>query len=145
MRLVVSSSYPYLNVMKIFALRLNPNQDLKTELKKFTLENNVRAGFILTTVGSLKKARLRLANQKQSTSFVENFEIISLGGTLCQDGLHLHIALADSKGNTIGGHLEEGCIVYTTAEIVLGESKTYTFTRVFDSDTGFNELEIIGD
>ena len=145
MRLVVSSSYPYLNVMKIFALRLNPNQDLKTELKKFTLENNVRAGFILTTVGSLKKARLRLANQKQSTSFVENFEIISLGGTLCQDGLHLHIALADSKGNTIGGHLEEGCIIYTTAEIVLGESKTHTFTRVLDSDTGFNELEIIGD
>jgi len=33
----------------------------------------------------------------------------------------------------------------TLAEIVLGESKTHTFTRVLDSDTGFNELEIIGD
>jgi len=129
--------------MKIFALRLKPNQDLKTELKKFTLENNIQAGFVLTAVGSLKKARLRLANQKQSTSFVENFEIIFLGGTLCQDGVHLHIALADSKGNTLGGHLEEGCMVYTTAEIVLGESNVHTFTRVFDPDTGFNELEIL--
>ena len=129
--------------MKIFALRLKPNQDLKIELKKFTLENKVRAGFILTTVGSLKKARLRLANQPQSTSFVEHFEIISLVGTLCQDGVHLHIGLADSTGHTIGGHLEEGCVVYTTAEIVLGESNTYTFRRVFDPNTGFNELEFI--
>jgi uncharacterized protein len=132
-----------LNPMKIFALRLKPNQDLKTELKKFVVENNIQAGFILTAVGSLKKARLRFANQKQSTSFVENFEIVSLVGTLSQDGMHLHVALADSKGNTIGGHLEGGCMVYTTAEIVLGESNTYTFARVFDSDTGFNELEIL--
>jgi uncharacterized protein len=129
--------------MKIFALRLKPNQDLKAELKKFVVENNIQAGFILTAVGSLKKARLRLANQNQSTSFVENFEIVSLVGTLGQDGMHLHVALADSKGNTMGGHLEDGCIVYTTAEIVLGESNTYTFKRVFDPDTGFNELEIL--
>jgi predicted DNA-binding protein with PD1-like motif len=130
-------------MMKIFALRLKPNQDLKSELKKFTSENKVQAGFILTTVGSLKKAQLRLANQKQSTSFVENFEIISLVGTLCQDGVHLHIALADSKGHTIGGHLEEGCVVYTTAEIMLGESNMHRFTRVFDPETGFHELEIL--
>jgi uncharacterized protein len=129
--------------MKTFALRLKPNQDLKAELKKFVVENNIQAGFILTAVGSLKKARLRLANQKQSISLVENFEIVSLVGTLCQDGVHLHVALADSKGNTMGGHLEEGCMVYTTAEIVLGESNTYTFTRVLDPDTGFNELEIL--
>jgi uncharacterized protein len=129
--------------MKIFALRLKPNQDLKAELKKFVVENKIQAGFILTAVGSLKKARVRLANQKQSTVFAENFEIVSLGGTLCQDGVHLHIALADAKGNTIGGHLEEGCMVYTTAEVVLGESNTYSFARVFDPDTGFNELEIL--
>jgi uncharacterized protein len=129
--------------MKIFALRLKPNQDLKAELKKFVVENNIQAGFILTAVGSLKKAQLRLANQKQNTSFAENFEIVSLVGTLCQGGVHLHIALADSKGNTMGGHLEDGCMVYTTAEIVLGESNTYTFTRVFDPNTGFNELEIL--
>ncbi len=129
-------------VMKIFALRLNPNQDLKFELKKFTAENDLRAGFILTTVGSLKKAEVRLANEKESTSFEENFEIISLVGTLCREGLHLHIGLANAKGTVIGGHVEEGCIVYTTAEIVIGESTNHTFCRVLDPETGFYELEI---
>jgi uncharacterized protein len=129
-------------VMKIFALRLKPNQDLKVELKKFTVENDLRAGFILTTVGSLKKAELRLANQKERTSFNENFEITSLVGTLCRDGLHLHMSLANTKGKVIGGHVEEGCIVYTTAEIVLGESTNHTFSRVLDPETGFYELEI---
>lgn len=128
--------------MKIFALRLKPNQDLKVELKKFTVENDLRAGFILTTVGSLNKAELRLANQKEHKSFNENFEIISLVGTLCRDGLHLHIGLANAKGQVIGGHVEEGCIVYTTAEIVLGESTNYIFSRVLDPETGFDELEI---
>lgn len=128
--------------MKIFAFRLKPNQDLKVELKKFTVENDLHAGFILTTVGSLKKAELRLANQKESTSFEENFEIISLVGTLCRDGLHLHIGLANAKGNMIGGHVEEGCIVYTTAEIVLGESTNHTFSRVLDPKTDFYELEM---
>jgi predicted DNA-binding protein with PD1-like motif len=128
--------------MRIFALRIKPNQDLKVELKKFTVENDLRAGFILTTVGSLKKAELRLANQKESKSFNENFEIISLVGTLCRDGLHLHIGLANAKGQVIGGHVEEGCIVYTTAEIVLGESTNHTFSRVLDPETDFYELEM---
>ena len=29
---------------------------------------------------------------------------------------HLHIAVADSAGNVVGGHLMDGCFIYTTAE-----------------------------
>ena len=42
--------------LKIFALRLKPGQDLRTELEKFTKERNIKAGFMMTAVGSLKKA-----------------------------------------------------------------------------------------
>lgn len=128
--------------MKIHALRLNPNKDLKEEIIKFSKENNIQAGFILTCVGSLKHAKLRMANELITTEFPEKFEIVSLVGTLSQDDVHLHISLADKDGKTIGGHLKEGCLIYTTAELIIGESEDHIFTREHDDQTGFKELKI---
>lgn len=129
--------------MKIFALRLKPNMDLKESLRNFVSLNNIKSGFILTTVGSLKQARLRFADQSNSKVFKKKFEIVSLVGTLSTSGIHLHIALSDKEGRTIGGHLDDGCIIYTTAEIVIGESEEFTFIRDIDEQTGFKELKIL--
>jgi predicted DNA-binding protein with PD1-like motif len=41
-----------------------------------------------------------------------------------------------------GGHLMGGSIIYTTAEIILGESKKHRFTREKDMETGYHELRI---
>jgi len=102
--------------MKTFALRLHPDQDLKEELIRFTKENNIAAGFILSCVGSVKRATLRMADENIVRAFPKKFEIVSLVGTLSQDDVHIHISLSDEEGNVIGGHLKEGCPVYTTAE-----------------------------
>ncbi len=128
--------------MKIHAIRLKPYDDLKMELDKFTRSNKLTSGFIITCVGSLLEATIRLANQKVSRNLKDKFEIVSLVGTLSQDGLHLHIALSNSEGKMIGGHLEEGCFIYTTAEIVIGDSDQMRFTRVIDNQTGYDELVI---
>ena len=128
--------------MKIFALRLKPNQDLKDTLKNFVTSNNIEAGFILTTVGSLKQAILRFANQNDSKVLHDKFEIVSLVGTLSTHGIHLHISISDKDGKTIGGHLENGCLIYTTAEIVIGVSEDFIFVRTVDENTGYKELEI---
>lgn len=56
--------------------------------------------------------------------------------------LPLHIALADDRGKTIGGHLQTGCIIYTTAEIIIGRVPGYIFKRTPDTETGYLELEI---
>jgi len=128
--------------MKIFALRLKPNQDLKDSLKNFVTSNNIEAGFILTTVGSLKQATLRFANQNDSKVLQDKFEIVSLVGTLSTHGIHLHISISDKDGKTIGGHLEKGCLIYTTAEIVIGVSEDFIFVRTADENTGYKELEI---
>jgi predicted DNA-binding protein with PD1-like motif len=128
--------------VKTYALRLRPGQDLRIELERFAKRKGIRAGFIITAVGSLQKASLRLANQSNSTSFEDKFEIVSLVGTLSADGPHLHLSLADSSGKTIGGHLVEGSIIYTTAEIVVGELKGVRFTRERDEQTGYQELRI---
>ena len=128
--------------MNILAIRLQPDQDLKESLRNFVNQNNIQAGFILTAVGSLKQATLRFANQANAQILQEKFEIVSLVGTLSINGIHLHISLADKNGQTIGGHLVEGCIIYTTAEIVIGSSEEFIFLRTVDEQTGYKELEI---
>lgn len=129
--------------MKIFPLRLKPNEDLRQSLKCFALEQDIKAGFILTAIGSLKQAKIRFANQDTSTVLTEKFEILSINGTIATAGVHLHITISDKQGKTIGGHLDDGCIIYTTAEIVIGTSDEYTFLRTPDPQTGYDELEII--
>lgn len=128
--------------MKIFATRLKPDQDLKASLTSFVEQNNIQAGFILTAVGSLKQATLRFANQDNYQVFQERFEIVSLVGTLSIHSSHLHLSISDENGKTIGVHLVEGCLIYTTAEIVIGTSEDFIFMRTVDENTGYKELEI---
>lgn len=67
-------------------------------------------------------------------------EIVSLEGTLSSGG-HLHAALADSTGKIVGGHLLE-LRIDTTAEVVIGDCSALSFSRIFDNNTGFHELNI---
>lgn len=134
--------------MKVYALRLKPDQDLRQSLKTFVKEINLKVEFILTAIGSLKQAKIRFANQNVSTVLNDKFEILSLNGTLAQTGIHLHICIlhiciSDREGKILGGHLDDGCIIYTTAEIVIGCSEEFIFIRTVDEQTGYKELEII--
>jgi predicted DNA-binding protein with PD1-like motif len=128
--------------MTVHAIRLHPGQDLKRELDAFAKAQHLQAGFIVTCVGSLRKVALRPADQQVPLLREQKFEIVSLVGTLSPDGSHLHIALSDSSGATIGGHLLEGNEVYTTAEIVIGEAEHLQFSRETDPATTFKELTI---
>ncbi|MBC7826867.1 MAG: DNA-binding protein [Chitinophagaceae bacterium] len=128
--------------MAIHATRLKPGQDLKIALQEFASHKNIRAGWVMSCAGSLTSYCLRFANQQSGNAGKGFFEIISLSGTISIDGCHLHIAIADGNGVLKGGHLLEGCIVYTTAEIIVGESHDLVFTRGYDDKTGWNELQI---
>ena len=130
------------NSSRTWVVRLRPGQDLREELEKLTKSAGIRAGFIVTAVGSLQKASLRLADRTDTITFAQKFEIVSLVGTLSGDGVHLHIALSDSEGKTTGGHLVGGSIIYTTAEIVIGEARDLVFTREQDEQTGYKELRV---
>lgn len=128
--------------MKTYALRLNPGQDLRLELEAYASAHNLQAGLVLTCVGSLTQAALRMADAGSTTRFQGKFEIVSLVGTFSADGPHLHISISDSQGRMYGGHLQAGSLIYTTAEIVLGELEDVTFRRKEDRDTGYEELFI---
>ena len=96
-----------------------------------------QAGCLISAVGSLTVAQLRLAGQQASTTLCDDLEILSLAGTLSADGAHLHIAIADSSGTVIGGHLCAGSLVRTTAELVIGLPPEWRFSREMDPSTGF--------
>ncbi|WP_266366231.1 PPC domain-containing DNA-binding protein [Tellurirhabdus rosea] len=128
--------------MQTVTIRLRPGQDLKQELDRLVNEQKIEAGAVLTCVGSLTDVRLRLANQEGGTDWKGHFEIVSLVGTLSVNGSHLHLSVSDSTGRTLGGHLFEGCRIYTTAEIVLGIFPEITYVREPDPTFGYRELVV---
>ncbi len=129
--------------MDIEVLRLTPGADLRLALEGFIRERGFSAAFVITGVGSLRRAAVRYAGRTEASPLPHGcFEIIALSGTLAPDGCHLHAALADENGAVFGGHVLAGCTVHTTAEIVIGVSNTHRFTRRFDAATGCHELVI---
>ena len=128
--------------MNLYPIRLRPDADLRRSLELVSAQNKLAAAFVVSIVGSLKRARLRMAGASEIISVEGPFEIFALSGTLCPDGAHLHIGLSDKTGACIGGHLCYGSVVYTTAEIVVGDSENHSFKRIHDQKTGYPELVI---
>lgn len=123
-------------------IRLTPGQDLKQEIQKFVDDNDIKAGWISCCVGSLTRYEIRFANQAIGNKGNGYFEIVSLVGTVSMNGSHLHICISDDTGKTIGGHIMGGCLVYTTAEIVVLCSLNLEFHREVDPATGWKELQV---
>ena len=129
--------------MKTHTFRLKPQQDLFDSIEDFVKQNNIEAGCILSSVGSLTHAILRLANREYYNEYEGHFEIVSMTGTVSIHGSHIHIAISDGDGVTIGGHLVSGCKIYTTAEIVLLELHDVVYKReLFENDSGYEELKV---
>jgi uncharacterized protein len=128
--------------MKTYAFRLKPGQDLRMEIDNFVREKYIHAGAILTCVGNLKKAVIRMADETIIKTYEGTFEIVSLTGTCEVGNSHLHISISDKDGNVYGGHLKMGSVIGITAEIVIGELEGVEFSRKFDNETGFEELNV---
>jgi len=128
--------------MENYTFRLKPGQDLFDSMQAFAHEKHIEAGCVLSGVGSLAHARLRLANRDFDPEYDGHFEIVSITGTVSIHGSHLHIAVSDGDGKTTGGHLGSGCNIYTTAEIVIAVFNDIIYKREFAEDSGYDELVV---
>jgi uncharacterized protein len=128
--------------LQVHVFRLQPHQDLKLAIIEYAKKNSISAGIILTCVGSLEEFHIRFANEKAGAKQWGHFEIVSLSGTFSATSSHLHISVSDPKGNTIGGHLLDGNLVYTTVEVAIGILPELRFEREIDTTYGFSELVI---
>jgi uncharacterized protein len=128
--------------VKEHAFRLVKGQDLKKEIEEYTIKNNIKAGVILSCVGCLYEAVIRDASGINCKTLKQKLEIVSITGTLSKDGSHIHISVSDENLKVYGGHLKDGCLINTTAEVVIAELDSFIFTREMDDNTGYKELVI---
>lgn len=122
-----------------YAFRLTKDDDLKKKISDFVVEHHI-SGVILSGVGSLTTLSIRLADGESTLEKDGEFEIVSMTGTLSENVVHLHISVSCNDGHTIGGHLKDGCIINTTAEICLLDIPNLKFSREMDSSTEYKEL-----
>lgn len=117
------------------ALRLLPGEDLRGALAG-------RTGFVVAGIGSLTQAQLRLAGDAGPTHLDGPLEILTLSGSLSPDGVHLHASLSDATGRLWGGHVCAGCVVHTTAELLIAPLPPGSLGRTWDAATGYLELRV---
>src|SRR5215208_3385378 len=142
LQLYNTSGYEWNPIMQNYTFRLKSGQDLFDSIEDFVKAKQVGAGCVLSGVGSLSHATLRLANREFTSEYEGPFEIVSLTGTISVHGSHLHISISDGDGRTRGGHFESGCKIYTTAEIVIAVFHDVIYKREFAEDSGYDELTV---
>lgn len=100
-------------------LKLKSGKDLLGSLKAIAKEEN-KSGYILSVVGDLSKSIFKCPGKKQSTIIEKHLEIISLNGLISPNKSHLHICFSDVECNVWAGHLEEGTLILSGADILIG-------------------------
>ena len=130
---------------KIHVFRVKPEQELLTEITSYCREHHVTSGIVLGIIGSVKNAKLNflveLPGKYQSVDYNGPLEIVCAQGSVALKDetpiIHIHIQLA-SQNTCAGGHLAQA-IVFSTAEVVIGELD-HQLHRQIDDYTGLNEL-----
>ena len=122
--------------MKEYAFRLKHGDDIKRSIENYCLENGINTGIILSAVGCIYHAKIRLAKAIDIMDVEDDFEVLSLNGTISFGRSHLHITLSNDKGEVFGGHLNRA-VVSVTCEMVINIIDG-TVDRYFDEETGLN-------
>ncbi len=142
---------------RVVVMRLAPGADLLKSLQEIAQQEKLAAGVILSGAGSLSRATLRNVRSfpeefpitdrnRNYTPKQETLELVSLTGNISlKNGeplIHCHVTVSSGTedGKAYGGHLVEGCIVFSTCEVVLAELTGIEMTRHTDPETRAFEL-----
>ncbi len=126
----------------LLPLRLHPGEDLRRALEAAVVAQGVQAAFVLSGIGSLRPACIRLAGAGQTVQLAGDTELLTLAGSVAPGASHLHLSVADAAGRVIGGHAAYGCTVRTTAEVLLALLPGWAFAREPVAATGWAELVV---
>lgn len=127
---------------RTFIGRLDHNGDLIEEITTFCRDNHITLATV-SAIGAVRKSRLAYYNQKtQKYEFYnldQPMEILHLTGNISlRNGepiVHAHVTLSDDKGNTFGGHLSPGTIIFS-CECIIQEFDGPKLVRSVDEPTG---------
>jgi predicted DNA-binding protein with PD1-like motif len=143
-------------INKAVFIRLSPGTDLLTGIACVCQERGIRAGSIASCIASLRRASFFVVVPMDNKTgggysdprhLTEPVEIVSGQGSIGEEEngapfVHLHAALADSRGHAHGGHLIPGtCPILITSEIVILPLAGLRLVRTFDADAGMPVLK----
>lgn len=127
--------------MQALPLRLVPGADVRRAIEAALGSHT--AAFVLQGIGSLSVAQLRYAGTDHPTALHGDLEILTIAGSIAPSGAHLHMSVSDAEGHVFGGHVAYGCIVRTTAELLLAVLPGHAFSRERDvAGSGYDELVV---
>ena len=129
--------------MEPLPVRLSPGADIRAALEAEVAARGHHAAFVISGIGSLSGARLRLAGAAEPIQLQGHLEVLTLAGTVAANGSHLHMSVANSEGRVIAGHVAPGCFVRTTLELLIVLLSEWSFRRELDATTGFAELVVL--
>lgn len=124
-------------------VRLDPGEEIITELGKVILKENVKLASVSglgavneITVGVFKTAE----KEYMANHFAGYYEIVSLTGTVTtmngEPYFHLHMSAGNEKGEVFGGHLNKA-VISATGEIVI-QVVNGSVGRKFSDEIGLN-------
>ena len=130
---------------KVHTFRVKPEQELLSAVTNYCSEHNISSGVIIGIIGSVESVRINylmsLPGKYESVHYPGPLEIVCAQGSVAlkDDSTIIHIHIQVSGQDVCrGGHLAEA-IVYSTAEVVIGELD-YQLRRCIDDTTGLAEL-----
>jgi predicted DNA-binding protein with PD1-like motif len=146
------------NFGRVLAVRMAPGDDLYGTTLKIVKEKGIKAGVIISVAASLQRATLRnvwqfpnpwpISNECRIFTPIEGpLELLQMSGNITQteDGepyLHAHVTISMGRpeATCFGGHLVEGCTIFSTCEMVIAEIDNLAFLRLMDKQTKVGEV-----
>ncbi len=115
-------------ISEMVLVRFDPGERLLEGLRELIRAEGIRTGLVVSGIGTLSDCRIHqsvagyppnlMTRHQEYLELKGSYEIASIQGIIADGEPHLHITL--SEGNhTVAGHLEDGCLVMTLAEVAI--------------------------
>jgi predicted DNA-binding protein with PD1-like motif len=130
-------------------VRFDPGERLLEGLRDLIRAEGIRTGLVVSGIGTLSDCRMHqafagyppnlLTRHQEYLELKGSYEIASIQGIIADGQPHLHLTICEGS-QTIAGHLEDGCVVMTTAEVAILRGEDSPVRRVIRGPAKINQL-----
>ncbi len=114
------------SLKRVILVRVAAGEDILLGLRKAVVDHGIVNGLILTGFGSVSHSHFHvvmsneLPPKESYPKSIQPLDVCSFNGFILDGNVHCHIDFSDER-NGFGGHLEEGTLALTFANIAVGE------------------------
>ena len=134
------------SLKRIVLVRLAPQEDILLGLQRAVADHDIKNGLILTGFGSVSQSHFHvvmsneLPPKESYPQSIQPLDVCSFNGFIMDGRVHCHIDFSDER-NGFGGHLEEGTLALTFANIAIGEIEDSVNIAGWDTIKDESELQ----